>query len=166
MVPVGTTPLRVLQSRGQGRLTPLQSPGRPLRRPKSLSPTCAELSPSATVIIARALREETESPQKSPGDQRQMNRCTDRQTKGERKEGKGEFVQQKDKACRKGEARTKTARNTTCPAGAWARTRPCSPCAGTVPSVYKAFLILTMIHQADIPGSRPSQQGGNDGSVF
>lgn len=34
------------------------------------------------------------------------------------------------------------------------------PCSGTVPSVYKALLILTMIYEAVILGSRPSQQGG------
>lgn len=40
------------------------------------------------------------------------------------------------------------------------------PCAGTVPKVYKAFLILTVIHEAGVPGSRHSQQGGDDCSGF
>lgn len=95
-----------------------------------------------------------------------MNRCTDRQTKEGRKEGKGKLMQQKDKAYRKGEARTKTAQNTTCPAVAGPGLGRAPPCAGTVPSVYNVFLILTVIHEADIPGSRPGQQGGNDFSGF
>lgn len=59
-------------------------------------------------------------------------------------------MKQKVKVCRNREAKTKVARNAT-----WVRT-----CSGTVPSAYKALLILMKIHEAVIPGNRPSQQRG------